>query len=100
MSTKQSELGIGQVTFADSRHKMVDYLPAMYMYELFMQSKKPGQIAAYDTIFYPFDEGTWIFTIVSLVAMFSVLLVMQNIWSMLSGNENPKDYIFAGNKHY
>ena len=79
---------------------MVDYLPAMYMLELFMQSKKPGQIAAYDTIFFPFDVGTWIFTIVSLVGMFSVLLVMQNIWSKLSGKKNTKDYIFEGNKHY
>ena len=79
---------------------MVDYLPAMYMYEFFMQSKKPGQIAAYDTLYYPFDDGTWIFTIISLVAMFSALLVMQNIWSMLTGNKNPKDYIFEGKKYH
>ena len=68
----------------------------MYMYEYIMRSKRPDQIATYDTIVYPFDTYIWIFIIISMMAQFLALFVIQNVWSFVSGNSNPKDYIFEG----
>ena len=75
---------------------MVDFLPAMYMYEYIMLSKRPDQIASYDTIVYPFDAYIWIFITISMIAQFLALFIMQNVWSISSGASNPKDYIFQG----
>ena len=81
---------------ADYRYKVVDFLPAMYMYEYIMLSKRPDQIASYDTIVYPFDAYIWIFIIISMMAQFLALFVIQNVWSFMSGHSNPKYYIFEG----
>ena len=75
---------------------MVDFLPAMYMYEYIMKSKRPDEIATYDTIVYPFDAYIWILITISMMAQFFALFVIQNVWSSTSGNSNPKDYIFEG----
>ena len=80
---------------ADYRYKVVDFLPAMYMYEYIMKSKKPDEIATYNTIVYPFDAYIWICITSSMVAHFLALFVMQNVWSIISGATNPKDYIFS-----
>ena len=68
----------------------------MYMYEYIMLSKRPDQIASYDTIVYPFDAYIWIFIVISMMAQFLALFVIQNVWSFMSGHSNPKDYIFEG----
>ena len=68
----------------------------MYTYEIIMKSKRPDPIATYDTIFYPFDAYIWIFIIISMMAQFLALFVIQNVWSFMSGHSNPKDYIFEG----
>ena len=94
---KQSELGIGQPALALYRYKLVDYLPIMYQgHEFITGSKKPGEIASYDTIIYPFDTHIWIFTITCMVLEFVNLIIIQNIWSVVSGHANPKDYLFEG----
>ena len=61
-----------------------------------MKSKRPGEIATYDTIVYPFDAYIWILIIVSMMAQFLALFVIQNVWAFMSGDSNPKDYIFEG----
>ena len=81
---------------ADYRYKVVDFLPAMYMYEYIMKSKKPDEIATYDTIVYPFDAYIWICITFSMVAQFLALFVLQNVWSITSGATHPKDYMFEG----
>ena len=51
----------------------------MYMYEYIFKSKKPDQIATYDTIVYPFDVLTWTFIAICMMMQFLVLFVTQNI---------------------
>ena len=89
-------MGIGQLNFADYRYKVVEFLPAMFMYEYIMHGKKPGEIASYDTIVYPFDGYVWLFTILSMTAQFLALCGLQNFWSKISGLSNSRDYIFEG----
>ena len=98
MSSKQSELGIGQPNFADYRYMIVDYLPAMSMYEYIMGSKKPQEIISYDTIIYPMDAYVWLFVLISSLAQFILLHIAQNIWSYSSNLKNPVDHIFEGNE--
>ena len=89
-------MGIGQPNFAAYRYRIVDYLPAMYMFEYIMSSKKPREIASYDAIIYPFDSHTWVFTTCSILAEFLVFIFAQNLWSFMNGNTNPGDYIVEG----
>ena len=81
---------------ADYRFEVVDFLPPMYMYEYIFKSKKPDQIATYDTIVYPFDVYTWTFITISMMVQFLVLFVTQNTWSFSSRDTKPRDYIFEG----
>ena len=50
VSTKQTELGIGQTSYVSYRFKVVDYLPWMYVYEFIMQSKRPDPIQGCNSI--------------------------------------------------
>ena len=50
VSTKQTELGIGQTSYVSYRFKVVDYLPWMYVYEFIMQSKRPDPIQGLNSI--------------------------------------------------
>ena len=96
VSTKQSEIGIGQTYFALYIYEMVDYLHFMYEHEYFLASRKPQQIASYDTIVHPFDIYVWGFTFTTIIAQFILLLITQNLWSYATGKPNPQDYIFQG----
>ena len=96
VSIKDSEMGIGQPSFSTYRYKLVDFLPNMYMHEFLMMSKKPHEIASFDTIFYPFDSFIWVFTLGCMLAEFVVLLLMQNSWHKASGRQNHDDYVFEG----
>ena len=96
VSSKQSELGIGQPNLAHYRYMIDDYLPAMSMYEYIMGSKKPEEIATYDTIIYPFDAATWLFTICSILSEFLLLILAQNLWSYIYKSKTPDDYIYEG----
>ena len=70
----------------------------MYIHEFVMMSKKPHEIASFDTIIYPFDSYVWIFTLGSMLAEFVMLLLMQNSWHRASGISNNDDYnyVFEG----
>ena len=70
----------------------------MYIHELVMQSKKPHEIATFDTIIYPFDTFIWILSLSSMATVFVMLLLMQKSWYKASGKPNKDDYVFEG--HY
>ena len=61
-----------------------------------MASQKPISITTYDTIIIPFDKYVWVFTICSIIAEFILLIAMQNVWSFMTGTNNPDDFIFEG----
>ena len=96
VSTKQSEFGIGQHGFDTHRNKLVDYLPYMHTYRWLLQSRLPRPVASFDTIVNPFDYLTWGFTFLVIVIQFLFLLLLQNVWSEVSGRRNPGDYIYEG----
>ena len=68
----------------------------MYVHQGVMLSGKPREIISYDTVVYPFDMYVWVFTFSMIIAQFGLLIIMQNLWSNLSGKANPWDYIFQG----
>ena len=94
--TKQSELGIGQTSFANYRYKMVSYLPWMYMYEFPFCSKNPRPIVTYDALIYPFDHYIWGFSFAYTFAIFLILATFQRIWAYASREPNPVDWVFQG----
>ena len=89
-------MGIGQINLADYRYRIVDYLPAMNMFEYVMGSKKPGEIASYDTIIIPFDNYVWSFIFGCICAQFLLLVMMQHLYSNVTGTSNPTDFIYEG----
>ena len=96
VSVKQSELGIGNTDLQDYRFKVVNFLPAMYVYGTMLCSQKPKEITSYDTIVIPFDNYVWCFTFSCIITQFLLLVTMQNLWSHVRGTHNPADYIFEG----
>ena len=99
VSIKQSELGIGQTSLLNYRFQVVDFLPAMYVYEFRFFSKRPKEITKYDTIVIPFDKYVWCFTFGCIITQFLRLVAMQNLWSYVTGTCNPPDFIFEGRIH-
>ena len=89
-------MGIGQPIYADYRYGVVDYLSPMYMNEYVMASKKPSEIATYDTIVYPFDSYCWLFTICSILAEFLLLVFAQNLWCSMNDKNYQDDHIYEG----
>ena len=68
----------------------------MYMQQNLLASQKPKKITSYDTIIIPFGKNMWFATFCCIIAQFLLLVVMQNLWSYLSGTGNPEDFIFEG----
>ena len=73
-------MGIGQPIYADYRYRVVDYLSPMYMNEYVMASKKPTEIATYDTILYPTlypkaQKCKFFITVVIFILFISLLYV-------------------------
>ena len=89
-------MGIGQPPLRYYRYKIVDYLPYMYEQRYIFASGQPRVIVSYSTILDPFDVYVWGFTVSMIIAEFILLLVMQNLWSILQANPNPRDYIYEG----
>ena len=96
MATKQTELGINALSIIDYRYPRIDYLPWMYVYELVLSSRKPEEIASYDTLIYPFDSYIWGFIIGATLVTFMVLLTMQKLWNNIYGKTLTFDHIFKG----
>ena len=97
VSTKQSELGIGQSELTHDRFKLVDFLPPMSANSYFITSQKPKAITTYDTITIPFDKYIWSLTFGCIFAQFLLLVVMQQLYSHMTGTKNKNDYIYEGN---
>ena len=93
---KQSELGIGQTSIDITRYKLVDYLPPMYTLEIFFASKKPGELATFDSIVIPFDKYVWAFMFGCICAQFLLLVLMQQLYSIVAGTRNSIDFIYEG----
>ena len=96
VSNKQSELGIGNLALQDYRFKLVDYLPHMYLFETVLASQKPKEISSYDTIIIPFDKYVWSFMLFSICSQFLLLVIMQHLYSDVTGIRNPKDFLYEG----
>ena len=96
VSTKQTELGIGQTSYLSYRFNVVDYLPWMYVYEFIMQGKRPDPIQSYETIIYPFGYYVWAFAFAFTVATLVVLMGFQWCWSKFSGEPNPTGWLWEG----
>ena len=94
-----SELGIGQTDFEDYRFEVVDFLPPMYMHQNLLASQRPKEIASYDTIVIPFENNMWFATFGCILAQFLLLVVMQILWSHVTGTSKPEDFIFEGFPH-
>ena len=96
VSVKQCELGIGQTAFKDYRFESVDFLPSMYMLETFLATRKPKEIASYDSIIIPFDKYVWSFTFGCILVQFLLLVVMQYLYSHVTGTKHTNDFIYEG----
>ena len=68
----------------------------MYMKEQFLGTKKPNEIASYDSIIIPFDQYVWSFTFCCIGAQFLLLVLMQRLYSHVTGTIIPKDSIYEG----
>ena len=97
VSEKQSELGIGQPHLVANYANLVDYLPPMYIFELFFASKKPGELATFDSIVIPFDKYVWAFMFGCICAQFLLLVLMQQLYSIVADTRNSIDFIYEGN---
>ena len=68
----------------------------MYMFESFLATKKPEAIASYDSIIIPFDKYVWSFTFGCIIVQFLLLVVMQYLYSHVTGTKFRKDFIYEG----
>ena len=68
----------------------------MYEQRILLMTKKPDEIAAFDTIVYPFDFYIWGFTFSCILVKFILLLVIQNVWHKVTETSNPIDYVYEG----
>ena len=81
----------------DYRFKLVDFLPPMSARAYFIASQKPKEIMTYDTITIPFDKYVWSFTFCCIFAQFVLLVIMQLLYSHVTGTQNKRDYVYEGN---
>ena len=71
-------------------------IPWMYMNTFVMAQRKPMSIASFETLIRPYDGTVWAFYIGCTSMVFMLLIVMQTIWSSVSGKISPKGYMFQG----
>ena len=100
VATKLSEIGIGQtgIVFGE-RSVVVDNLPWMSVYEWPIENIKPGEIASFGTLTYPFDNYTWAFVVGAIVGEFIILIIMQLVWSGVVEESTPTDFVYQGEDH-
>ena len=71
-------------------------MPAMYKGGTIMASQRPKEITSYDTIVIPFDKYVWLFMFGCIITQFLLLVMMQELWSSVTGTSKPHDFIFEG----
>ena len=94
--SKQTEFGIGPTSILSYGNNLTDLLPAMYRIETILTSQKPKEITSYDTIIIPFDKYVWFFMLGCIITQFLLLVLMQNLWSNVTGTRKPHDFLFEG----
>ena len=90
---------MGQMAYVKQRYDVADYLSWMYYYEFGIESQRPNQIVSFDTILFPFDNYIWAFSLFLTTVTFILLVIFQFAWSMASGEENPREWLFQGIFH-
>ena len=78
------------------RNNLIDYLPWTYSYGFEVFSRRPEKIVSFDALFVPFDKYTWIGTISSGIAVFTCLVLLQQLWTYASGKKPPGGWMFDG----
>ncbi len=74
----------------------MDYLPVLYQYETQITSAPPRPIASYETLWYPFDSLTWAFVLGSSIAIFVLLLLIDQLWWLETGEHTSANFFFEG----
>ena len=87
---------MAQISFALYRRQHVDYLPWMYFYEFVIAGRKPLEISSFMALVYPLDLPTWILSLLGTIVMFLILIIMQKLWSHVSGEAYIPDYLYQG----
>ena len=62
----------------------------------FIASQKPKAISSYDSIIIPFDKYVWFFTFVCICAQLLLLVIMQHLYSHVTGMKYKNDFIYEG----
>ena len=89
---------IGQGTeFYSYAYERIGYLPWMYDSIAFLRSRKPREIASFETLTRPLEPSLWALTIGFTCLVFMSLYTFQKLWSNLTGQQSSQDQIFQGN---
>ena len=96
VNEKNSEMALGQASYFHSFYQMIEYMPYVYTYTFVAQSQKPAAIISFDTLTYPFDKYIWYFTISFSMAVFTLLISIQQCWIHTSKMKPPHGWIFQG----
>ena len=78
-------------------YEHVGLLPWMYDSIAFLRSRKPREIASFETITRPLEPSLWAITIGFTFLVFMSLYTFQKLWSNLTGQQFRQDQIFQGN---
>ena len=84
------------MSFAGYRHLHVDYLPWMYFHEFVIIARKPSEISSFMALVYPLDLLTWILYLLGTIVIFLILIIMQKLWSRVSGEAYFPEYLYQG----
>ena len=78
-------------------YEHVGLLPWMYDSIAFLRSRKPREIASFETLTRPLEPSLWALTIGFTWLVFLSLYTFQKLWSNLTGQQLRQDQIFQGN---
>ena len=87
------------MSFAGYRFEQVDFLSWMSFHRIVFACRKPEETSSFMALVYPFDLLTWVLTLVSSMVLFSILTIMQILWSFASGQAYMAEYLFQGKVH-
>ena len=96
VSSKQTEIGIGQASLTAYRYKNVNYLPWMYVYTFPFCSRLPEEVTTFFTIIRPFDGYTWMMAFVASAIFYLTLVATQMLWAYQSGRAFQSDHLYEG----
>ena len=68
----------------------------MSFHRIVIAGRKPEQTSSFMALVYPFDINTWVLTLVASIVLFSLLTILQILWSYASGQVYMAEYLFQG----